>query len=130
MPLEIKNIYFNEKEVRTALVNFSILNHEYLDVDDVKKIVIDKADALRVSMLVDKTLGMENDEMSFTSAQVGAALMAFCMVSKIPLPKNGTKTLEADDNRISLRIKLNQDIDFEDYKITSRISNTYRKKAW
>ena len=33
MPLEIKNIYFNEKEVRTALVNFSILNHEYLDVD-------------------------------------------------------------------------------------------------
>ena len=52
------------------------------------------------------------------------------MVSKIPLPKHGTKTLEADDNRISLRIKLNQEIDFEDYKITSRISNTYRKKAW
>lgn len=130
MPLEIKNIYFSEKEVLTALVNFSVLNHEYLDVDDVKKIVIDKADAVRVSMLVDKTLAMKNDEMSFSSAQVGAALMAFCMVSKIPLPKNGVKTLEADDDKISLRITLNQDIDFEDYKITSRISNTYRKKTW
>lgn len=58
-------------------------------------------------MLVDKTLGMENNEISFTSAQVGAALMAFCMVSKIPLPKNGVKTLEADYDKISLRIKLN-----------------------
>ena len=130
MPLEIKNIYFNEKEVCTALVNFSILNHEYLDVDDVKKIVIDKADEVKISMLVDKTLGIENNEMSFTNAQVGAALMAFCMVSKIPLPKSGVKKLEVRDDKISLCIKFNQDVEFEDYKITSRISNTYRKKAW
>lgn len=36
----------------------------------------------------------------------------------------------ADNDKISLRITLNQDVDFEDYKITSRISNSYRKKGW
>ena len=129
MPIEIKNIYFSEKEVKTALVNFSVLKHEYLDVDDVEKIVIDKADAVRVSMLVDKTLGIENDELSFSSAQVGAALMAFCMVSKIPLPKKGHKVLEADDNKISLKITLDQEINFEEYIITSKITNSYRKRT-
>lgn len=129
MPLEIKNIYFSEKEVRTALVNFSALNYEYLDVDDVEKIVIDKADSVRVSMLVDKTLGMEGNELSFSSAQVGAALMAFCMVSKIPLPKKGHKVLEADDDKISLKITLDQEINFEDYIISSRITNSFRKNA-
>jgi len=129
MPLEIKNIYFSEKEVKTALVNFSVLNHEYLDVDDVEKIVIDKPHDVRVSMLVDKTLCLENNELSFSSAQVGAALMAFCMVSKIPLPKNGHKALEADNNKISLKITLDQEVDFEDYIISSRITNSYSKKS-
>ena len=87
--MEIKQIFFTEKEVRTALVNFSTLNKEYLDEDDVEKIIIDDAASVRVSMLVDKTLGKENNELAFSSAQVGAALMAFCMVSKIPLPKKG-----------------------------------------
>jgi len=128
MPIEVKNIYFSEKEVRTALVNFSVLNHEYLDVDDVEKIVIDRADAVRVSMLVDKTLGMENNELSFSSAQVGAALMAFCMVSQIPLPKKGEKVLEAGDEKISLKITLDQEINFDDYIISSRISNSYHKR--
>ena len=130
MPLEVKNIYFSEFEIRTALVNFSILNHDFLDIDDVKKIIIDKDDAIRVAMIVDKTLGFKNNEMMFTSAQVGAALMAFCMVSKIPLPRDGKKVLEADNDRISLKITFDQNIDFEEYKISSRISNTYRKKAW
>lgn len=128
MPMEIKQIFFTEKEVRTALVNFSTLNQEFLDEDDVKKIIIDNEDSVRVSMLVDKTLGKENNELAFSSAQVGAALMAFCMVSKIPLPKKGNKALEADNNRICLKITLDQKVDFNDYIISSRISNTYSKR--
>ncbi len=128
MPIEIKHIYFSEKEVRTALVNFAVSNHEYIDVDDVEKIVIDKADSVRVALLVDKALCIENNELSFSSAQVGAALMAFCMVTKIPLPKKGSKVLEADDDKISLKITLDQEVDFEDYIISSRITNSYRKR--
>mgnify|MGYP000268262354 CR=1 FL=1 len=128
MPMEVKKIFFTEKEVRNALVNFAVLNKEFLDVDDVEKIIIDEADSVRVSMLVDKTLGKENNELSFSSAQVGAALMAFCMVSKIPLPKKGNKALEADNNKICLKITLDQQVDFQDYTISSRISNSYNKR--
>ncbi len=129
MPVEIKNIYFSEKELRTALVNFAVLNQNYLDVDDVEKMYVDKGDVVNVSMLVDKTLGIENNELSFSSAQVGAALMAFCMVLKIPLPKDGHKALEAKDDKVSLKITLDQDVDFEDYIISSRITNSYSKRT-
>ena len=129
MPVEIKNIYFSEKELRTALVNFAVLNQNYLDVDDVEKMYVDKGDVVKVSMLVDKTLGIENNELSFSGAQVGAALMAFCMVLKIPLPKDGHKALETKDDKVSLKITLDQDVDFEDYIISSRITNSYSKRG-
>ena len=56
MPLEVKHIYFTESELRKALVNFSVLKKQYLEIEDVQKTIIDKADSVTVSLLVDKAL--------------------------------------------------------------------------
>lgn len=91
MPLEVKHIYFTESELRKALVNFSVLRKNFLELEDVKKTIIDKADSISVSLLVDKALEFENDKLTFSHAEVAASLFAFSMVSKIPLPRRGKK---------------------------------------
>lgn len=117
MPLEVKRIYFTEKEVRTALVNFSLLRKKYLDIDDIKKIEIKAEETVSVSMLVDQALAKEEENVTFSHAEVAAALFAFCMVSKIPLPRRGEKSLHANEEQIYLTIKLDQELDYDQYDI-------------
>ena len=124
MPLEIKHIYFTESELRKALINFSVLKKQFIEIEDVKKTIIDKADNVTVSFLVDKALAYENDKIKYTHAEVAAALFAFCMVSKIPLPKRGVKVLHANDEKVYLTITLEEEVNFEKYVISSGLQNS------
>ncbi|MBT5185594.1 MAG: hypothetical protein HOM01_02220, partial [Kordiimonadaceae bacterium] len=55
---------------------------------------------------------------------VAASLFAFCMVSKIPLPKKGIKELHANDKNVFLTIRLDEEVNFEKYVISSGIKNS------
>lgn len=123
MPLEVKHIYFTESELRKALVNFSVLKRQFLEIEDVKKTIIDKADDVRVTLHVDKALEYQNDTLSFTHAEVAASLFAFCMVSKIPLPRRGVKELHANDEKVFLTITLDEEVNFEKYVISNTMKN-------
>ncbi len=123
MPLEIKRIYFSESELRKALVNFSVLKKNFLELEDIKKIEIKASDTISVSMLVDKALAKEVKNVSFNHSEVAAALFAFCMVSKIPLPRRGKKSLHSTDDKIFLTIELDEDVNFDQYVISDVIGN-------
>lgn len=123
MPLEVKHIYFTESELRKALVNFSVLKKQFLEIEDIKKTIIDKADSISVSLLVDKALEFENDKLTYSHAEVAASLFAFCMVSKIPLPRRGIKELHADDEKVYLTIRLDEEVNFEKYVISDTMKN-------
>lgn len=123
MPLEVKHIYFTESELRKALVNFSVLKRQFLEIEDVKKTIIDKADDVRVTLHVDKALEFQNDKLSFSHAEVAASLFAFCMVSKIPLPRRGVKELHANDEKVFLTITLDEEVNFEKYVISNTMKN-------
>lgn len=128
MPLEIKHIYFTEAELRKALVNFSVLKKQFIEIEDVKKTIINKADTVTVSFLVDKALAFENDKVTYSHAEVAAALFAFCMVSKIPLPRRGVKELHANDEKVYLTITLEEEVNFEKYVISNVIKNSSAAK--
>lgn len=121
MPLEIKQIYFTEEEVRQALINFSLLRKKYLDIDDIKKIEIKAEETISVSMLVDQALAKETEDITFSHAEVAAALIAFCMSSKIPMPKRGIKSLHANEEKIFLTIKLDEEVNFNQYDVSDII---------
>ncbi|MDG1438424.1 MAG: hypothetical protein P8P98_05555 [Emcibacteraceae bacterium] len=123
MPLEVKHIYFTESELRKALVNFSVLKKQFLELEDVEKTIIARDDSVSVSLLVDKALEFEKDELTFNHAEVAASLFAFCMVSKIPLPRRGLKELHANEDRVYLTITLEEDVNFEKYVISSTMKN-------
>ncbi len=124
MPLEIKHIYFTESELRKALVNFSILKRQFLEIEDVKDTIINKADSVTVSLLVDKALEFENNRVDYSHAEVAASLFAFCMVSKIPLPKRGIKELHANEEKVYLTITLEEEVNFEKYVISNVLKNS------
>ena len=78
MPLEVKHIYFTGSELRKALVNFSVLKKQFLEIEDIKETIIDKADSVIVSLLVDKALAFENDKVTYSHAEVAASF--FCVL--------------------------------------------------
>jgi len=129
MPLEVKHIYFTESELRKALVNFSVLKKQYFEIEDVQKTIIDKADSVTVSLLVDKALEFKNDKLTYSHAEVAASLFAFCMVSKIPLPRRGIKELHADDDKVYLTIRLDEEVNFEKYVISNTMKTSLPLKA-
>lgn len=124
MPLEIKHIYFTESELRKALMNFSVLRKQFIEIDDVKETIVNKAENVTVSLLVDQALEFENDKLEYNHAEVAAALFAFCMVSKIPLPRRGIKELHANDEKVYLTITLEEEVDFEKYVISNTLKNS------
>lgn len=128
MPLEIKHIYFTEKELLKALVNFSVLKRQFLEIEDIRETIINKEDSVTVSLMVDKTLEIENNRIDYTHAEVAAALFAFCMVSKIPLPKRGIKELHANEEKVYLTITLEEEVNFEKYVISNVLRNSSEAK--
>jgi hypothetical protein len=96
------------------------LKREFLEIEDVKETVIDKADKVTVSFLVDKALEFEDNKVSFSHGEVAAALFAFCMVLKIPLPRRGVKELHTNDEKIYLTITLEDEVNFEEYVISNK----------
>lgn len=129
MPLEIKHIYFTEVELRKALINFSVLKKQFIEIEDVKETIINKTDSVTISLLVDKALEMDNDKLEYSHAEVAASLFAFCMVSKIPLPRRGTKELHANEEKVYLTITLEEEVNFEKYVISNVLKNSSPAKA-
>lgn len=123
MPLEIRKIYFTETDLRKALINFSILHKRYLRPEDIKEMIINNTDRVRVSVLVDQALELEENTINFSHSEVAAALLAFCMACKIPLPRSGVKELHANDDNIFLKIRFDQEINFEEYVICRGMQN-------
>lgn len=123
MPLEEKFIYFTESELRKSLVNFSKLRNQYFDLFEIENSIISENDCSKVTLLVDKAVEFEDNKITYSNAEVAAALLAFCMVAKIPIPKEGTKELLVNDNKVNLKITLDKKVDFEEYVISKSMKN-------
>ncbi|MBL4602589.1 MAG: hypothetical protein JKY84_07585 [Emcibacteraceae bacterium] len=123
MPLEIKHIYFTESELVNALINFSVLKKQFIEKEDVSETIIDRSDDISVTLRLDETLEFENDKVTYSHAEVAASLFAFCMVSKIPLPRRGIKELHANDEKVFVTITLEEEVNFEKYVISNVLDN-------
>lgn len=105
MPLEIKRIYFTESEIRIALTNFSVRRKRYMELGDIKEMLVDKnSDKVQISFLMNPELAIKGNRISFSHAEVAAALLALSMMSKIPLPRTGEKELRMSKDKIYLQI--------------------------
>jgi hypothetical protein len=106
MTKEIRNIYFSETEIKKALINFSTRNNKIFNIDNINEIKINTKDPISVILLVFNVESGKVDTLKYEHAEIAAALMAFCMTLKVPLPRDGKKALHANDNGLFLSIKV------------------------
>ena len=110
MPSEVRNIYFTEFELISALVSFSKIKKVYIDKSDVNSVIIGNNGQVDVSLLVKKPHSDKTDIMDYSNAEVAAALIAFCMRNSIPLPRDSEKLLLAKGDKVLLSIKMENHI--------------------
>ncbi len=109
MPVEIKNIYFSQLELKKALALFSSRKAFYFEHDDIKKFEIVENSKLHISCELEESLA-PNNSLFYSQSEIAAALILFCMECKIPLPKTGTKELQVNGDELSLVVKLEHKI--------------------
>ena len=64
---------------------------------------------LKIAFVLDPSTGDGSKELELRPTEVGVALIKFCRLKKIPLPRQATKSLAADsDGRIVLVLALSQ----------------------
>lgn len=117
MPVEVKNIHFTTQEVKKALSTFSRKRKKYFDHNDIVRFEINEKSKMQITCEVDKDLGMEDNIISYNQAEIGAALIAFCLDYRIPIPKIATKELQIVNEELLLIIRLNHGMEEDVFEI-------------
>ncbi|MEZ5759086.1 MAG: hypothetical protein R3D86_12770 [Emcibacteraceae bacterium] len=117
MPVEVKNIHFTTQEVKKALSIFSKRRKKYFDHNDIVRFEINEKSKKPITCEIDKNLGIEDNIISYNQAEIGAALIAFCLDYRIPIPKIASKELQIVNKQLILIIRLNHGIEEDVFEI-------------
>lgn len=107
MPSEVRNIVFNNDEVFRALSHYRARKGEPLPEGELFKFVVESKPKVRVvlAIAIDRSDRMEPFE--FSSKEIGAALVMYCITLKIPLPARGAqKALQVTGDSIALVVTI------------------------
>ena len=91
--------------------------------------IITNSGEVQISLLVNQALEFEENKLNYSNHEVAAALLAFCMELKIPMPRSGVKELHENDECVFLKIKYQQDANFEEYRICNSMQNAHAMRA-
>ena len=105
MAREERNIYFSPDEVLRALQVYC----EQTGKQHLSRLFVDHLLTLNVSVDPEfKLVAVRKDAPSatfpFPNAEVAAALILFCRMNSVPLPRSGTKALNYEGDEVILRI--------------------------
>ena len=106
MPSEFRQILFSNRELIDAIYDYDraaqtkLLQGDILSCTPVEE---DKV-ALRLQMM-DQASG-EAQVASLSSELVAAVLLRYCIKHRIPIPKNGVKSIQVHNDRISLDVRI------------------------
>jgi hypothetical protein len=107
MPTETRTLVFTPDEIAEALAEYRDAGHGRLPAGEIVYCRVGatgpgvgikvKAPALREAIAAD----IDADD-------VGAALVAYCLARKIPLPRHASRSLEVQGSNVALRLSLNR----------------------
>ncbi|HVT52669.1 MAG TPA: hypothetical protein VHE77_13915 [Dongiaceae bacterium] len=63
---------------------------------------------LKIAFMLDPSTGDGTKEIELRPTEVGVALIKFCRLKKIPLPRRASKSLAADNGQIALVLTLTE----------------------
>lgn len=103
---ELRCLVFTENEVISAIIDRRRRLHESLPEGTVRKLSFDTSAGTVSKLHLVDDYGKEMI-ISYPEAEVAAAMIAFCMHRKVPLPVNADKHLSVVNEALTLMIAVN-----------------------
>src|SRR5689334_12915318 len=110
MTTETRRITFSSAELVQALSRHRRDEKQPLPESRIRGSKVETAEGPvpRVTLVLDPAGGDGATAMEFRPTEVAVALIKFCRLKRIPLPKRAAKSLGADDGQISLVLRLGE----------------------
>ncbi len=106
MPTEIRRLNFVEEEVQAALVNYALRSNMQLPNASLQKLRVHKNDGISVTLHYAPNEDGQARDVEFSEAHVAAAIILFCRVQEIPVPRDALKILSHDKNNIAMTMQV------------------------
>lgn len=112
MPSEIRYIFFDETEVKQALVKYSQLKKKPVKFEDIQNIVYSSEGDVGASLMMKYPGDGVLSAVQYSNSDLSAAMIIFCRDIHVPLPTVGVKTLQAEGDILSMCILLDDRVAF------------------
>lgn len=106
LPVENRNIYFTENEVKIALMKFSARKGHSFTTENISEFILNADAPISIALKVYDANTSKTGTVNYQHAEIAAALMGYCMFLKIPLPRAGKKSVLVKDNNLYLNVKI------------------------
>ncbi|MEM1398097.1 MAG: hypothetical protein AAF742_09920 [Pseudomonadota bacterium] len=106
MVQEVRHLFFKGKEIVEALDRFRDANHNFLPEGTIKLVGVAKDGSVRVD--VSMTYGVKVQSVSFDirSEDILKCLIKECSHLRIPMPREGKKSLSGTSSGIMFKVRL------------------------
>ncbi len=110
MSSETRRITFTSEELVQAVANHRRDEKQPFPGSRVRGAQVSQVNGsgLRVAFALDPSTGDGTSELELKPTEVGVALIKFCRLKKIPLPRRASKSLAVNDGAICLVLSLSQ----------------------
>jgi len=111
MPTETRRIIFSSEELVQAVSRHRRDEKQPLPESRIRgsKVALGEGKVPQVALLLDPSTGDGTVSMDFRPTEIAVALIKFCRLKRIPLPKRASKSLGVDNGKISLVLILSED---------------------
>lgn len=106
MPTENRNIIFTENEIKIALMQFSARKGLNFKVENINEFSMTTEEGIDIELKVFDAASNKVGTVKYKQSEIAAALMAYCMFLKIPLPRAGKKSVQVKNGELCLLIKM------------------------
>lgn len=106
MPIENRDIFFTENELKIALMHFSARKGLKFKTENITEFNVIIKDPFSINMKVFDVAHNKTGTVNFSNPEIVASMMGYCMYLKIPLPKAGKKSLQVNGSELYLKVTL------------------------
>jgi hypothetical protein len=110
MSSETRRIIFTSEELVQAIANHRREEKQSFPGSRVRgaRVTEVNGSGLKVAFMLDPSTGDGSTELELKPTEVGVALIKFCRLKKIPLPRRAAKSLSVDNGHIALVLILTE----------------------
>ena len=106
MPTEIRRLSFSEDDVQAALVNYALRSNMKMPRSGIQNLRVHKEDGIPVTLHFAPNEDGDARDVEFSEAHLAAAIILFCRVQEIPVPRDARKVLSHDKNTVSMTMQV------------------------